>query len=95
MPYIEKYYERYGSDLIVLAVEVGDSISNVRSVVQKYGFTFTVLWDPDSKVFNLYRLRSFPVTFILDPNGIIQIKHQGYLSEDKLVEYLDKVGLSK
>jgi peroxiredoxin len=95
MPFIEKYYERYASDLIVLAVEVGDSVANVQSVVQKYGFTFKVLWDPDSSVFNQYRLRSFPVTFILDAQGIVQVKHQGYMSEEKLVEYLHKVGLTK
>jgi peroxiredoxin len=95
MPVIEKYYERYASDLTVLAVEVGDSADEVRSVVQENGFTFTILRDPDSQVFQKYRLDSFPVTFVLDPKGVVLVKHQGYMSEIKLVEYLNKVGLSK
>jgi thiol-disulfide isomerase/thioredoxin len=95
LPVIEKYYEKYGSRLIVLAVEVGDSADEVRDLVAKYGFTFPVLRDPDSLVFQKYRLDSFPVTFMLDTKGMVQVKHQGYMSEDKLVEYLGKVGLSK
>jgi cytochrome c biogenesis protein CcmG/thiol:disulfide interchange protein DsbE len=95
LPVIEKYYERYASELIVLAVDVGDSLADVRSVVKKYGFTFPVLRDPNSIVFQQYRLDSFPVTFVLDTEGVVLVKHQGYMSEDKLVEYLNKVGLSK
>jgi thiol-disulfide isomerase/thioredoxin len=95
LPVIEKYYEHYASEFIVLAVDVGDSLADVRSVVTQYGFTFLVLRDPDSHVFQQYRLDSFPVTFILDTEGLVLVKHQGYLSENKLVEYLDKVGFSK
>ncbi len=95
MPVIENYYERYTPNLIVLGVEVGDSADDVRSVVTKYGFTFTILRDPDSRVFEKYRLDSFPVTFVLDEKGIIQVKHLGYMSEDNLVAYLNKVGFNK
>jgi len=95
LPVIEEYYKRYASELIVLAVDVGDSLEDVRSVVTKYGFTFPVLRDPDSNVFRQYRLDSFPATFVLDTKGIVLVKHQGYMSENKLVEYLNKVGLSK
>jgi peroxiredoxin len=95
MPVIEKYYERYSPNLIVLGVEVGDSVDEVRSVVIKYGYTYIMLRDPDSHVFAKYRLDSFPVTFVLDEKGIIQVKHVGYMSEDYLVAYLNKVGFNK
>jgi peroxiredoxin len=95
MPFIEKYYERYASELIVLAVEVGDPIAKVRSVVTKNGYKFPILLDPDNLVYKKYRLNTFPVTFILDESGVIRVKHQGYMSEDKLVKYLDEVGLSQ
>ena len=95
LPVIEKYYERYASDLIVLAVEVGDSIEEVRSVVINNGFQFPVLRDPDSRVFQKYRLDSFPVTFVLDTNGIVLVKHEGYMTENNLVDYLNMVGLYK
>jgi len=95
MPVIEKYYERYTPNLVVLAVEVGDSVEEVRSVVAKNGFKFFIVRDPDSLVFEKYRLDSFPSTFVLDAKGIIQVKHLGYMNENKLVEYLNKVGFSK
>jgi len=95
LPVIEKYYERYASDLIVLAVEVGDTIEDVRSVVKKNGFQFLVLRDPDDRVFQKYRLDSFPVTFVLDTDGIILVKHEGYMKENNLVDYLNMVGLNK
>lgn len=95
LPTIEKYYERYSSNLVVLAVEVGDSMDDVRSVVAKYGFKFPVLRDPDSHVFNRYRLDSFPVTFILNAKGVVMVRHLGFMTEDNLVNYLSEVGLNK
>lgn len=95
LPVIEKYYERYRTDFVVLAVDVGDSIEEVRSVVIEYGFKFPVLRDTDSRVFVNYRLDSFPVSFFLDENGFVLVKHVGYMNENKLVEYLSMIGLPK
>lgn len=95
MPVIEKYYERFTPDLTVLGVEVGDSVDDIRAVVEKYGFTYDILRDPDSRVFDQYKLDAFPVTFMVDSQGIIQVKHLGWMSEDKLVSYLSQVGLEK
>jgi peroxiredoxin len=95
MPTIEKYYERYFSNLVVLGVEVGDSAEEVRAFVTKNGFKFNILRDPDSRVFEKYRLDSFPVTFLVDPKGTVLIKHLGYMSEKKLIEYLSVAGITK
>ena len=95
MPVIEKYYEHYAPNLTVLGVEVGDSVDDVRAVVAKYGFTYDMLRDPDSIVFDRYKLDAFPVTFMVDSQGIIQVKHLGWMSENRLVSYLSQVGLEK
>lgn len=95
MPTIEKYYERNISNFVILGVEVGESFEEVRAFVAKNGFKFNILRDPNSQVFKKYRLDSFPVTFIIDPKGIVLIKHLGYMSETNLVGYLSKAGLTK
>ncbi len=95
MPAIEKYYERNLSNLVVLGVDVGDSAEEVRSFITKNGFKFNILRDPDSRVFKKYRLDSFPVTFFIDPKGTVLVKHLGYMSENKLEEYLSMAGLTK
>lgn len=95
MPVIEKYSQQYAPELIVLGVDVGDSLDQIISVVNKYGFTYNILWDPDSRVFKNYRLDSFPVTFLLDNQGTVKVKHIGYMSESNLVAYLRQVGLER
>ena len=51
------------------------------------------LLDPGAKVQSLYRNRSYPSSFFVDENGIIQVHHIGVMTEGQLDENLLEIGL--
>lgn len=95
MPTIQKYYEESGKAFKVLAVNADEPQSEVQRFVEELGLTFDVLLDPGGETQELYQLRGYPSTFILDDQGIIRALHVGILSEGQLQEYLLQVGVNQ
>jgi cytochrome c biogenesis protein CcmG/thiol:disulfide interchange protein DsbE len=79
MPSMEALYQKLkGQQFEMLAVSIdrkGEEV--VGPFVAKYGLTFPVLLDPDSKTYKLYGLTGIPETFIIDGNGVIAYKVVG------------------
>jgi peroxiredoxin len=48
-----------------------------HAFANRYGYTFPILIDPDSKISNLYGLTGVPETFIIGPDGILKEKFIG------------------
>lgn len=63
-----------------------------QSMVNKSGYTFPVLIDPDSSVGKQYGLTGVPETFIVDPQGILREKFIGPFAWNsrEAVEMLEK-----
>lgn len=40
-------------------------------------------------VFILYNVTAYPISYIIDEEGIIQKFHRGYMDEDTLKDFLD------
>jgi thiol-disulfide isomerase/thioredoxin len=95
MPNLQKYYETYGDEFEILAINAGESEWDVGKFVDDIGITFPVLLDPQSKITIEYKVQGFPTTYILSSDGIIQAVHIGMLSENKIEEYLESVGAIK
>jgi peroxiredoxin len=96
MPAIEQRYQKFkDQDFTVLAIDLDEPAENVRSFVEELNLTFPVLLDPGGKTFDLYRVRGYPTTFIVDRDGIIKQLSIGYLSEARLDDYLAKLGLEE
>ena len=95
MPTIQKYYEETGKAFNVLAVNADEPEIEVQRFVDELGLTFDVLLDPGGETQDLYQLRGYPSTFILDNRGIIRALHVGILSEGQLQEYLLRVGVNQ
>jgi peroxiredoxin len=66
---------------------------DVLKFIEEHDLTFEIVLDPDSRVQSIYSIRGLPSTFVIDRDGIIRAVHLGFLSEDRLVEYLDLVGV--
>lgn len=85
MPGINRFYEAYKDDgLVVLAINEEESAETVRPFIQTNNFSFPVLLDSEGRVAQQYSTRSFPTTFIIDRQGIIQHVQTGEISEDEL-----------
>ena len=70
---MESLYRRMkGRDFEMLAVSIDrEGKQVVQPFAVKYGLTFPVLLDPDSKTSRPYGLTGVPETFIIDKNGVI------------------------
>lgn len=93
MPVFQQYHERYGDRLKILAVNADETPEEVRAFVDELGFTFDVLLDPGQQVGDLYRVRVFPTTFLVDEEGTVRVQHLGIMDESQLTNYLEDLGV--
>ena len=65
-------------DFVMLAVSQDTKgASAVAPYVEKNGYHFTILLDPENKVGDAYDVSGVPETFIIDRNGRIVAHHMG------------------
>jgi peroxiredoxin len=93
MPLILERYRQYQPDLIVLAVDQGDSAEDVRRYVDEAQLTFPVLLDEASALGELYGIYAYPTTFFVDANGVIQAVEVGSMDETTIDDDLFLVGV--
>jgi len=87
MPYIQEIYdERSGEGLIVLAINVGESASQVEQFMQSRNLSIPVLLDTERVVSRKYGIRAFPTTFFVDKDGIMQVKVIGAFPDKTAIE---------
>ena len=60
-----------GKQVVILAVNCGESSQTVKSILDDMTLTFPMLLDPDGEVCTSYK-RGAPTTFLIDGNGIIR-----------------------
>jgi peroxiredoxin len=80
MPSMQTLYDDFknNKDFVMLAVSQdtkGRSV--VAPYVEKNGFHFTILLDPENKVSETYDMSGVPETFIIDRKGQIVAHHMG------------------
>ena len=72
MPDLEKAYLQMGQKkMAVLAVGMGESVEKIKVFFDKYGFSFPLLADNKMEITKLYGVRNIPVTYLIDPDGIV------------------------
>jgi len=69
-------YQRAG--LVLLGIDVDDSIDQTRAMSRSLGLTFPVLVDNDKTVSNLYKVKSMPLIILIDRAGQIRFQHKKY-----------------
>jgi peroxiredoxin len=95
MPAIQNVHENYGEQVVVLGVNTGDTRQDALRFMDDLGLSFDVVLDSNYEVENLYRVRGLPSTFFIDPNGVIQIQHIGFMEESLLMGYLAEMGVKE
>ena len=93
MPLFEERYQMADSDLEILAVNFDESEQDVSKFVEEFGLSFPVLLDPGGEVQNLYRVRGYPTTFVVNEEGIVLFHHIGLFTEGQLDSYLVQLGV--
>lgn len=94
MPEIEKLYEETkDSDLVIVAVDMGEPLSTVKTFIDNNKYDFKVLLDSDHSVATKYGISAIPTSYFIDKNGNIVSKNVGAMNIDQMKEYIK--GLDK
>jgi len=87
MPYIQQVYEEWSDKgLVVLAINIGETPSEVKKFMGTYELSLPVLLDTKRLVAQQYDVWSIPTTFFIDKNGIIQAKIIGAFPSKAAIE---------
>jgi len=78
MPALEAVYQEYGDrEVIILAVNVSESASDIIAFGKEYGLTFPMVRDPELQAAQKYGIRSLPTTFFIDREGQVRASRVG------------------
>ncbi len=95
MPFIQDIFadKKWADEgLVVLAMDIGESLPTVSEFVKNYGLTFPVLLDITKDVSLEYHISAIPTTFLIDRDGIIQdIRIGAFSSKTEIEESLKKI----
>jgi len=95
MPFLQQIYEGWqGTGLVLMAINIGESPSEVGGFMQSQGFSFPVVLDSTGALAGQYDILYIPTTFFIDSYGIIQeVKVGPFQSaaeiEDSLSRFFD------
>ena len=94
MPDMEKLSRKLADKgLVVLAVS-DEPRETVAPFIEKAGYTFPILLDPDRKVNDAFDVTGIPKTFIFDREGRIAAQAIDMRTEGQFLELLQKAGIS-
>jgi len=93
MPYIQEVYDEWSErGLVILAVNIGESPSQVEEFMQVHNFAFPLLLDMAGDVAMQYNVRGIPTTYFIDDTGIIQdVKIGAFFSVAEIESMLGKI----
>ena len=93
MPEIQKAYDRYKQDgFVVLAVNFGERAKKAKAYADEHDMSFPVLVDRRANVASQYTVVSLPVSFFIDPEGMIRERvFGGTLTVERIESILEKV----
>ncbi len=80
------------ADLVVLAINVQESIEQIQPFAEEFQMTLPVVRDTDGSLRNLYEVRGMPTSIFIDRNGKIFTTWAGMLTMDLLQEIVADLG---
>ena len=91
MPDVQKISDEASSDeLVILAVNVGESKEDVKHFIDQGEFSFKVLLDGEMEVAAKYGVTAFPTSVLIDENGDPITGVRGMMSYDQMKDFISK-----
>jgi peroxiredoxin len=87
-PQLTRVAHRFGNRVQVLAVANQDTRAGATKFIQKYGWTWPIVWDESNQLAYRYGLIAQPDTFVIDQQGRIAWSHQGEVESGTLANVL-------
>ncbi|MBB5172996.1 TlpA family protein disulfide reductase [Texcoconibacillus texcoconensis] len=94
MPDLVQFHEEHeGEDVEVVGVNMTTQEQNeqvMEQFIHDFEISFPTYMDVDGDVADRYEVLGIPVTFVLDPDGRIVIRRQGFIDYEILHELVDQ-----
>jgi peroxiredoxin len=93
MPFLQIVYEEQSAEgLVLLAINIDGTSSQVKEFLQGHNLSLPVLLDTKQDVAQRYNIQYIPTTFFIDKEGIIQaVKVGAFPSKEAIEGDLDKI----
>lgn len=96
MPEIVRAYdERRDDGLVVVAVDLQESVEDIREFAADFGMEFPIVIDRRGQVASAWRIggsiQGLPSSYFIDAQGIVQARVFGPMNEERLKEELEKI----
>lgn len=89
MPTLKQYFEDHQEQgFTVIAIEAGETVSEVSKFAEQYGLTFPVWADPDQKSIAAFRNMALPNSYVIDRRGQVRLTWTGAISREMLEKYV-------
>lgn len=84
--------KKYGDKLELYGVNATtyDKERQAREFVEEFELSFPILMDRDGKATELYKVTTFPTSFIIDSNGIVRERVPGVISLNEWEDLIEK-----
>jgi thiol-disulfide isomerase/thioredoxin len=89
MPDMQRIQNQYGDDLVVIGVNVGDSVEDGEGFVRRAGITYLRLYDRDQEVTDGYLVQAMPTSYFITADGVIVDANFGFMVYDQMVEKVE------
>jgi peroxiredoxin len=87
LPHLQRLQDVYGGkglQVLTISIDGPDRVAGVSAFVARYGFSFPVLLDTESRVVSVYNPSLvLPYSVLVDRGGVIRYVHQGYSPGDE------------
>ena len=86
----DQWREETGVKIYAVSIDQAQNINKVKPLVDNHGWEYDVLLDPNSDLKRALGIQMIPYVLIVDGNGKIVYKHNGY-TDGAETELIDKV----
>lgn len=86
----EDWQQETGVKIIAVSLDQAHNINKVKPLVDNHGWEYEVLLDPNGDLKRAFGIQTIPYVLIVDGQGNIVYKHQGY-TDGAEMELIEKV----
>jgi len=94
MPDLQKLYRQYRDQGLTILAVSDEPRDTVAPFIEKQGYTFPVLLDPDEKVHAAYSVEGIPKSFLIDRGGRLAGQAIDMRTEEQFRRMLREAGLA-
>lgn len=76
-----KDFQKEGTDVVFLGVNIQDTKGNAQAFIDEFRLTYTNVFDPPAMIAFKYGVTALPSTFVIDKNGQLAERFIGALEE--------------